>query len=189
MCASLSAAGELAHFTTAGQAALTSPVAPIVLARRELEPPVAAAVAPQHHRLGIMLAYTPLHHLLFDVGRAMGLQTLVMTSANDVDEPLVYDDSQAVARLGQMCDALLLHNRPIERALDDSVVIDAGNGILPLRRARGLAPEPLNVAPFSGGACPACLDGDFLSHAAATRGASSAAKYIAPRSAGPGPRR
>ena len=150
MCASAAAAGELAHFSPRGWGLLKTPAAPIVLAGRIPGTGVAADVAPGQHRLGVMLAYTPLQHLIFDGLWGWGIRTLVMTSGNDADEPLVFADDQAAAVLGPMCDALILHDRPIQRALDDSVVVDAGSGPIFLRRARGYVPTP-TVLPAAAG--------------------------------------
>ena len=150
MCASLDAAGRCIEFTQRGLQLITSAAAPIVLGRRVAASQVAPSVAPASHRLGVMLAYTPLHHLLFDDLRKYGIDCLVMTSGNDVEEPLVYDDREAVERLGEMCDLILRHNRPIERAVDDSVVIDAASGPIFVRRSRGYVPEPIALAGMKG---------------------------------------
>jgi len=151
MCASLKAARKLVRLSPGGIALLASATAPIVLApiihdTDAVDSRIAPAVAPGQHRLGIMLAYTPLHHLLFDQLAPAGVDTLVMTSGNDVDEPLAFEDADAISRLGGLCDAILLHNRPIQRAVDDSVVIDAPAAIV-LRRARGYVPEPIALPP------------------------------------------
>lgn len=172
MCADVAMAGQLVELSDAGRAALQSPAAPIVLGIRRPEARVADAVAPGLDRLGVMLAYTPIHHLLHHVG-GPGLGPLVMTSANLSDEPLVIDNDEAVERLGPMCDALLWHDRPIERAVDDSVMIDAGAGPpLPVRRARGHVPRALplpTAAPMPG----LCMGGDLKATVAAVRGADA----------------
>jgi len=147
MCASLEAARHLVELTGAGAELIQSTAAPIVLARRSAGASVAQAVAPANHRLGVMLAYTPLHHLIFDRAKESGVEALVMTSGNDVDEPLVYRDEQAVSQLGGLCDAILLHDRPIQRAVDDSVVIDAETGPIFVRRSRGYVPQPVPLPP------------------------------------------
>ena len=140
MCANVDRAGQLVQLSASTVSALTSPACPIVLAPRRPDADVAPAIAPGNHRLGVMLPYTPIHHLLFHHGRGQ-FDVLVMTSGNLSDEPLVIDNSEAVQRLGSMCDAILLHDRPIERCVDDSVVIDMGNADpLPIRRARGYVP-------------------------------------------------
>lgn len=117
---------------------------PIVLARRRPEGPVAPSVAPGCRDLGLMLPYTPLHHLLLVAFRA----PLVMTSGNRSDEPIAYRDGDALARLGPMVDALLVHDRPIHVRCDDSVTRAVLGHELPVRRSRGYAPEPLAL-PFA----------------------------------------
>jgi hydrogenase maturation protein HypF len=119
---------------------LRSPARPIVLARRRDGAAVADAVAPGTSWLGVMLPYTPLHHLLAaDVGAP-----LVMTSGNRSDEPIAVSDDDARDRLGEIADAFLAHDRPIHRRCEDSVV-RAG---FPVRRSRGYAPGslPLPIA-------------------------------------------
>ncbi|MHC4469834.1 MAG: carbamoyltransferase HypF [Planctomycetota bacterium] len=138
MVPDLEAARELASLSAGAEDALMSPAAPIVIAPRR-DRDLAPSVAEGHHRLGIMLPYTPLQHLLFD----QGLGPLVMTSANVTDDPLVKDDEEALRRLSGIADAFLVHDRPIERAVDDSILIDGPRGLLPVRRARGYAPAPL----------------------------------------------
>jgi hydrogenase maturation protein HypF len=119
------------------EALLRSPGRPIVLARRRGDARIAAAVAPGNPWLGVMLPYTPLHHLLMaDFGAA-----LVMTSGNRSDEPIVFDDTDARTRLAGIADAILAHDRPIHRRCEDSVV-RAGTT---LRRSRGRAPSPLGL--------------------------------------------
>jgi hydrogenase maturation protein HypF len=118
---------------------LRSPAAPIVLLRRNRCPsaPVASGVAPGSPWLGVMLPYTPLHHLLCaDFGRP-----LVLTSGNRSDEPIAYEDGDARRRLAGIADAFLGHDRPIHRRCEDSVV-RAG---FPLRRSRGHVPARLRL--------------------------------------------
>jgi hydrogenase maturation protein HypF len=127
--------GRLVDLSGAEGALLRSPARPIVLARRRADALVADAVAPGSPWLGVMLPYTPLHHLLCtDVGRA-----LVMTSGNLTDEPIAFDDPDARRRLGAIADLFLEHDRPIHRRCEDSVV-RAG---FPVRRSRGYAPSAL----------------------------------------------
>jgi hydrogenase maturation protein HypF len=110
---------------------------PIVLLRRRPEAPVAAAVAPGSPWLGVMLPYTPLHHLLLtDFGAA-----LVLTSGNRSDEPIAYEDDEARVGLEGVADAFLGHDRPIHRRCEDSIVRAA----FPIRRSRGFAPEAVPV--------------------------------------------
>ncbi|GIG56286.1 carbamoyltransferase [Longispora fulva] len=114
---------------------------PIVLLRRHPHAPVAPSVAPGNPFLGVLLPYTPLHHLLLaEVGRP-----LVMTSGNVSDEPIVYRDEAAYARLGPLVEAFLTHDRPIHVRADDSVArVSAGRELL-IRRSRGYAPRPVTV--------------------------------------------
>jgi len=122
---------------------LHSRARPIVLLRRRHGAAVAEAVALGSHWLGVMLPYTPLHHLLaVDVARP-----LVLTSGNVSDEPIAFEDAEAHARLGDIADAFLSHDRPIHRRCEDSVVRAA----FPIRRSRGYAPGslPLAAPPFA----------------------------------------
>jgi len=168
MVADSMVARDLVELSPDGLECLESTSAPILLARRKAGADVAPGVAPGQGRLGVMLAYTPLHHLLFD--RGPGLGPLVMTSGNVSDEPLCIDDSEARKRLleaapgdAPLADAMLLHNRPIQRPVDDSVWADLGpgprGGVLPLRRARGYAPAP--VGDIGGGLSGLALGGDL----------------------------
>ncbi|HEX2156406.1 MAG TPA: carbamoyltransferase HypF, partial [Actinomycetes bacterium] len=142
MVADLEAARALCQVDAVEAAMLTSPRRPIVLLRRR--PPgsgadVAASVAPGNRSLGVMLPYTPLHHLLLaEVGRP-----IVLTSGNVSDEPIAYRDEEARERLGGIADWFLTHDRPIHVRADDSVVRAFGGRELPLRRSRGFAPLPL----------------------------------------------
>ncbi|MBP1653883.1 MAG: (NiFe) hydrogenase maturation protein HypF [Bacteroidetes bacterium] len=119
---------------------LQSSQAPIVLARRAGgRNEVAPGVAPRNPFLGIMLPSTPLHHIMMrDLGRA-----IVATSGNLSDEPLCIDEREAVDRLGEIADAFLIHNRPIVRHVDDSIVRVMLGREMVLRRARGFAPLPV----------------------------------------------
>lgn len=138
---------------------LQSALAPILLAPRVENAAIAPSVATANHRLGVMLPYTPIQHLIFDAWpKDETCPPLVMTSANQSDEPLVIDNEEALQRLGQggLCDAILQHDRPIQRPLDDSVLIDMGGGDpLPIRRARGYVPATIDlpVKDFSPGLC------------------------------------
>lgn len=100
---------------------------------------LAPSIAPGQATLGFMLPYTPLHHLLFD--RLDG--PIVLTSGNLTDEPQCAANDEARMRLGPLCDALLCHDRDIVQRVDDSVLRLAGQGPIVIRRARGLAPQPL----------------------------------------------
>ena len=118
---------------------LTSPERPIVLLSRLRDDALAPSIAPGLDAVGVVLAYTPLHHLLLAlVGRP-----LVMTSGNRSEEPIAIGNGEARSRLGSIADGFLLHDREIVSRYDDSVVRLAGNAPVMLRRARGYAPLPL----------------------------------------------
>ncbi len=142
MVADVEAARTLCVLDAGAEAALVSVARPIVLARRRPGTPVAGAVAPGVGDLGLMLPYTPFHHLLMAaVGRP-----LVMSSGNRSDDPISYRDDDAFARLGPLVDGVLAHDRPIHVRCDDSVVRATGRRLQAVRRSRGLAPEPLALA-------------------------------------------
>jgi hydrogenase maturation protein HypF len=130
MASGLERARELAEFSAEAEAALLSAARPIVLARARRALP---GVAPDTDELGVMLPYTPVHHLLFAAGAP---DPLVMTSANRSNEPIAYEYRDAMDRLAGIADAFLIGERPIARRVDDSVVRDGAI----LRRARGYAP-------------------------------------------------
>ena len=122
---------------------LLSPESPIVLLeRRTTATRLAASVAPRNPALGVMLPYSPLHHLLV---RALGYP-LVATSGNLNSEPICTENGEALARLHGIADVFLVHDRPIVRPVDDSVVRVVRDRELVLRRARGYAPLPVRVS-------------------------------------------
>jgi hydrogenase maturation protein HypF len=125
---------------------LTSYQSPIVLLRKREECNIADAVAPSNPLLGVMLPYTPLHHLIISEAEI----PLVATSGNLSDEPIAKDNSEALERLGGIADLFLMHNRDIERRIDDSVLRVVGGDILMLRRARGYSPAHLRVPQLKG---------------------------------------
>ncbi|MCX7799343.1 MAG: carbamoyltransferase HypF [Fimbriimonadales bacterium] len=139
LVASLDAARELAEVGALEAEALASPAAPIVLVSRRSAAPVAEAVAPDNPLLALMLPCTPLHALL---ASDLGFPA-VATSGNRSDEPICIDEAEALARLGDIADLFLTHDRPIHRHMDDSVVRLAAGRVLVLRRARGYAPAPV----------------------------------------------
>ena len=159
MVRDLDAAGELVDCSPADEALLTSRARPIVLAPRRDGARVAAAVAPGAPELGVMLPYSPLHHLLAADTRA----PLVMTSGNVSDEPIAYRDDDARDRLAPIADLFLLHDRPIETRTDDSVVRNVEDRPTILRRSRGHVPDalPLPGAPLHLLACGAELKNTF----------------------------
>jgi hydrogenase maturation protein HypF len=126
------------------QRLLCSAEAPIVLLRRNPSvrndrSNIGPSIAPRNPYLGVMLPYTPLHHLLLRQLRF----PVVATSGNLVDEPICTDEHEALDRLGGIADLFLVHNRPIVRHVDDSVVQLAAGREMVLRRARGYAPLPV----------------------------------------------
>ncbi|HSB62974.1 MAG TPA: carbamoyltransferase HypF [Thermoanaerobaculia bacterium] len=142
MVKDLAAARELAEISPEAATLLESAEAPIVLLPRLAEAAVARAVAPGRPELGLMLPATPLHHLLL---RAVGAP-LVATSGNLSEEPICTDELEALSRLSGLADAFLVHDRPIERHADDSIIRIAAGAPRVLRRARGYAPLPVAVA-------------------------------------------
>lgn len=146
MAAGLGEIAALASFGPEQQALLLSARRPIVLLDRRPGAPVAEAVAPNNRYLGVMLPYTPLHHLLLqEVG-----EPIVCTSGNLSDEPIAYRDGDALSGLGGIADAFLTHNREIHMRCDDSVMrVVPGRDpqVQAMRRARGYAPEPIPVSP------------------------------------------
>jgi hydrogenase maturation protein HypF len=140
MAADPTRAASLARLSPAQSALLASPARPIVIAPMAASYDLCPQVAPGLAELGVMLPYTPLHHLLFD---DPGL-VLVATSGNLSEEPLCHRNSEARQTLGHLADALLLHDRPIHVPVEDSVLLsDAAGQVLPVRRSRGYAPLPL----------------------------------------------
>ena len=144
MVADLVTAHSIAEIDDASARLLSSPQRPIVLMPRRNSVAVANAVAPHNPDLGAMLAYTPLHALLFGFpGDEPGPSALVMTSGNLGGEPICYDNDDALERLSQLADGWLMHDRAILVPCDDSVVRVVCNSELPIRRSRGYAPLPV----------------------------------------------
>ena len=152
MARDLAQVRELCRVEPEEEALLTSPARPIVLLERLESCEVAEEVAPRQNTLGVMLAYTPLHHLLL---RDAGIP-LVMTSGNNSDEPIAYRDEEALEQLGEIADYFLVHNRPIHMRCDDSVVRVVDGNMYQIRRSRGYAPAPLGVAEGFGRHTVAC---------------------------------
>ncbi len=141
MVRDLDVAQRLVELDEAALALLGSIARPIVLAPARVELP---GIAPDNRDLGVMLPYTPLHHLLFAFGAP---DVLVMTSANRSEEPLAYQDDDALERLSGIADAFLVGERPIARRVDDSVARVGPFGPMVLRRSRGYAPSAVATLP------------------------------------------
>lgn len=141
MVPNLAHARVLCEIDDAEQTLLSSIARPIVLLKRRDGAPVAEAVAPMTGELGVMLPYTPLHHLVMNgLGTAM-----VCTSANISDEPIAYRDEEARRRLADIADSFVGHDRPIHIRVDDSVTRVVAGAPTLIRRSRGYAPAPLAV--------------------------------------------
>jgi hydrogenase maturation protein HypF len=134
-------AARIVELTPEVETLLTSLGRPIVLASARA---ILDEVAPENDELGVMLPYTPLHHLLFAAGAP---ETLVMTSANRSSEPIAYNDGEALERLAGIADAFLVGEREIARRIDDSVARAGAIGPVVLRRARGYTPEAVATLP------------------------------------------
>jgi hydrogenase maturation protein HypF len=141
MAKDLARAHTLVELSSDAEALLTSIGRPIVLARAKLDLP---GIAPGNQEFGVMLPYTPLHHLLFEAGAP---EILVMTSANRSSEPIAYEDADARERLSGIADVFLVGQRPIARRIDDSVARVGVFGPTLLRRARGYAPGAATTLP------------------------------------------
>ena len=167
MVRSLADAERLCHIDDAERDLLAGSIRPIVLLRRRTvdegngSSPDALALAPSvaHDlpELGVMLPYTPLQHLLLAAAEACGMHALVMTSGNLSEEPIETDDDLAWEHLvaAGIADALLGNDRAILSRYDDSVVRVVDGAIMPVRRARGYAPQPLPLPALDG--APSCV--------------------------------
>jgi hydrogenase maturation protein HypF len=144
MTRDLATAEETVRLTAEARDVLTSTARPIVLAPGRIALP---GVAPDNRDIGVMLPYTPLHHLLFAFGAP---KRLVMTSGNRSGEPIAYLDDDALRRLTELADAVLVGERPIARRVDDSVMRAGACGPTVLRRSRGLAPGVVARFPSTG---------------------------------------
>ncbi len=150
--------------------ALAAPSAPIVLLEMRTPGALAPAIAPGQRHVGVMLPYSPLHHLLLE---AAG-RPLVMTSGNRAGAPQAIETEDARAGLAGIVDGFLMHDRPIARRLDDSVVRLVAGRMRVLRRGRGLAPMPLALPEDFAGAPPVlALGGELKSAICLTHGAKA----------------
>ena len=143
MAPNLTAARALATIDAIEERALTSPRRPVVLLERKLDADLAPSVPPSNRFVGVMLPYTPLHHLLCESVKA----PIVFTSGNVSDEPIAYTDDEATKRLSPIADYFLIHDRRIHIRTDDSVVRVSRGREVPIRRSRGYAPQPIEL-PF-----------------------------------------
>lgn len=166
MVRDLAGAERLCHVNDVERGLLAGSIRPIVLLRRRAVcesggSPNALALAPSvaHDlpELGVMLPYTPLQHLLLAAAEARGMHALVMTSGNLSEEPIETDDGLAWEHLvaAGIADALLGNDRAILSRYDDSVVREANGAVMPVRRARGYAPQPLPLPALDG--APSCV--------------------------------
>lgn len=142
MVRDVAAARALCDVPPAAAALLAAPEAPIVLLAKRRGAAVAEAVAPGNLTLGVMLPPSPLHHLLARAADA----PLVATSGNLSEEPICTESREALQRLHEIADVFLVHDRPIERHVDDSVARVLHGAPRLLRRARGYAPLPVRLA-------------------------------------------
>ncbi|MFA4835099.1 MAG: carbamoyltransferase HypF, partial [Dehalococcoidia bacterium] len=151
MVSTLEEARQLCLISDEEAMLLESPQSPIVLLRQRENSPVCLEVAPSLKHLGLMLPYTPLHHLLLrEVKLPLG-----MTSGNLSEEPIAADNKEALHRLNGIADYFLLHDRDIYSRYDDSVYIVEGEKRRAVRRARGYAPYPV-ILPFEARQVLAC---------------------------------
>ncbi|MEM3382916.1 MAG: carbamoyltransferase HypF [Nitrososphaerales archaeon] len=142
MSSDLKEVRSLAHISELEEQMLNSLMAPIVILRKKEPFPLADNVSPQLHNIGVMLPYSGIHHLLFHYTNT---KTLVMTSANNPDEPMIIENQEAFERMRNIADYFLVHNRRIYMRCDDSVIKIVDKEALPIRRSRGYAPTPLPI--------------------------------------------
>ncbi len=150
MVADVGGAEEIAHVGPVERDALRSASAPIVLMKARIGTGVSTQVAPPGGLIGVMLAHAPLHHLLFQpsvVGDSRPPNILVMTSGNVTGAPICHTDTEARSHLRAVADSFCMHDRPIRVGCDDSVVRVIGGEVVPIRRSRGMVPNPIRVEP------------------------------------------
>lgn len=139
MCADIKTAKKYCFINKKEEEALLSPPAPVVLLKKKKD---MAGVAPGMNTLGVMLPFTPLHKILFNL---CGRDALVMTSANEMREPVIAGNKEAAAFLPGITDGLLMHEREIYNKQDDSVVFELNGKIYFIRRARGYTPAAIKL--------------------------------------------
>ena len=163
MAASIDVVGRFAEVRDEDRRLLESPERPIVLLLKKAPNDLAEAVAPRSRYVGVMLPYTPVHHLLL----AEGFDALVMTSGNVSDEPISRSNDEAVARLGAIADYFLVNDRDIHVTSDDSVVRADASGLKQMRRSRGYVPVPV---PLSDGPVILAVGAELKNTVALSRG-------------------
>lgn len=139
MAASIAMIEEMAEVSKMEREWLNNPVAPIVIVRKKEAYSLSDKTAPGMETIGVMLPYTPLHHLLL---KDDSLPYLVMTSANPAGQPILYRDEEALGYLSGIADYFLVHDREILHPVDDSVLQMTAGKIDFLRRSRGFVPDP-----------------------------------------------
>lgn len=175
LCKDEGVATSLVYLSDKALAELLSIERPIVLAMAK-NPKQFAGVSPGTDRLGVMLPYSPMQHLIFDAFNELTCEpvdVLVMTSANISNEPLIHENDEALKKLTGICDAILWHDRPIARSVDDSVLLsmqidDKEDCLVPIRRARGYVPAPLTL-PTQVALPGLCVGGELKSTVALVR--------------------
>jgi hydrogenase maturation protein HypF len=152
MCRDLDVVAQYCRLSPEEAALLESPAHPIVILDRKGKDDLPPEIAPGIATLGVMLPYTPLHHLLF----AEGLEILVATSANISDDPLIIDNEEALDKLRGIADYFLVHNRQIYNRCDDSVTTVVDGETQMVRRARGYVPLPVDLPEAPGAVILGC---------------------------------
>jgi len=163
MAGTLARVEEFAQVRPEDKDLLESPERPIVLLLKKEPSRIAPSVAPHSRYVGVMLPYTPLHHLLL----AEGFEALVMTSGNLSDEPIACDNDESMTRLKDVADCMLLHDREIHMPSDDSVVRADARGLKQMRRSRGYVPVPV---PLEEGPVILAVGAELRNTVALTRG-------------------
>ncbi|MBI5529070.1 MAG: carbamoyltransferase HypF [Deltaproteobacteria bacterium] len=149
MVRDVEAAGKVAALTEEDKRLLLSPVAPIIIATRVATCDLPVSIAPGNPTIGVFIAYTPLHRLLFDAvpphASSLMPHAFVMTSGNRSDEPIAIGNDEALSRLDGIADAFLVHDREIVCRADDSILRRLGGRAVVFRRSRGIVPEGIKV--------------------------------------------